>query len=80
MPNCTLSDLDIGDKARICGYAAGERAYRNKLLAMGLTPNTEITVIRRAPFGDPIQIQVRNFFLSLRQDEAKLIKLQRIQP
>lgn len=75
----SLSDLSAGEKAVILGYQAnGDRGYRRKLMAMGLTPHAELEVIRRAPLGDPIQIKVRNTYLSLRKDEAVLLKLQRV--
>lgn len=45
---------------------------------MGLTKNTQFQVIRRAPFGDPIQIQVRNFYLTLRQGEGIQLKIKRV--
>ncbi len=74
-----LKELGIGDKAIITGYASGgDRAYRRKLMAMGLTPHAELEVIRLAPLGDPIQIRVRNTYLTLRKDEAVLLKLQRV--
>ena len=73
-----LSDLAPGETGKICGFHPGDRAYRQKLLAMGLTPNTEFEVIRRAPLGDPIQIRVRNFYLSLRQTETALLKIERV--
>lgn len=74
----TISDLAAGEVAKVLGFGPGERSYRQKLLAMGLTPNTEFEVIRRAPFGDPIEIRVRQFYLSLRQAEAKLIQIVRV--
>jgi ferrous iron transport protein A len=46
------------------------RDYKRKLLAMGLTPGTELRVTRHAPLGDPTEIEVRNFRLSLRKHEA----------
>jgi Fe2+ transport system protein FeoA len=73
-----LSDLKPGDKAKICGFYPGDSAYRQKLLAMGLTPHTQFEVIRRAPFGDPIEIRVRNFYLSLRQEEATLLQIEQV--
>lgn len=63
---------------RICGFHPGDESYRRKLLAMGLTPNTQFQVIRRAPLGDPIQIQVRDFYLTLRQNEAIQLKIERV--
>ncbi|OGT54447.1 MAG: iron transporter FeoA [Gammaproteobacteria bacterium RIFCSPHIGHO2_12_FULL_41_15] len=73
-----LSDLTPGDIGRICGFCGGDKAYRQKLLAMGLTPNTEFEVIRRAPLGDPIQIRVRDAYLSLRQAETALLQIVRV--
>lgn len=74
----SLSDLSPGEIGKICGFRPGDRVYRQKLLAMGLTPNTEFEVIRRAPLGDPIQIRVRDFHLSLRQAETALLKIERV--
>lgn len=75
----TLQQLNIGDKAIIVGYeSGGDRAYRRKLMAMGLTPHAVLEVIRYAPMGDPVQIRVRNTYLTLRKDEAVLLKLQRV--
>ena len=74
----TLGDLSSGESGRICGFHKGNKVYRQKLLAMGLTPNTQFKVIRRAPLGDPIQIQVRDFYLSLRQHESALLKVERV--
>lgn len=72
----TLAEMRAGEMGRICGFYPGDRAYRQKLLAMGLTPNTKIEVVRRAPLGDPIQIRVHTYFLSLRQTEAALLKIE----
>ncbi len=74
----SLSDLTPGDIVKICGFRKGDKAYRQKLLSMGLTPNTQFEVIRRAPLGDPIQIRVRDFHLSLRQAETSLLVLERV--
>lgn len=74
----TFSDLNPGDIGRICGFSGDNKSYRRKLLAMGLTPNTQFQVIRRAPLGDPIQIQVRNFYLTLRKDEVIQLKIERV--
>ena len=66
----SLKDLAVGDRAKVVGYDEGGRAYRKRLLAMGLTPGAEITVTRYAPLGDPVEIRVRGFALSVRKDEA----------
>ncbi|MDI6749421.1 MAG: FeoA family protein [Pseudomonadota bacterium] len=71
----TIDALQAGDSARIEGYTAQGQGYRRKLLAMGLTPGVEFTVVRRAPLGDPIEIRVRGVHLSLRREEAAALKL-----
>ncbi|WP_413160247.1 FeoA family protein [Capilliphycus salinus ALCB114379] len=65
-----LREMPSGTAGRIRGYEKAYRAYKSKLLSMGLTPGTEFTVIRVAPFGDPVEINVRGFNLSLRKQEA----------
>ncbi len=54
-----LRDLATGDSGRVIGFEEGDKAYRRKLLAMGLTPGTAFTVTRFAPMGDPVEIRVR---------------------
>ncbi|WP_252179768.1 FeoA family protein [Endozoicomonas sp. 4G] len=71
----TLEDLRTGDKAQISAFRGAASAYRRKLLAMGLTPGTCFRVCRVAPLGDPIQLQVRGFQLSLRRHEAAVIEV-----
>ena len=67
-----LQDIAVGQRARVTGFsrAEGGRAYRQKVLSMGLTPGVEFQVTRVAPMGDPVEISVRGFSLSLRKDEA----------
>ncbi|MFM9266743.1 FeoA family protein [Tychonema sp. BBK16] len=73
-----LGDLAVGAIGRVVGYEKTARAYKGKLLAMGLTPGTEFTVTRFAPLGDPIEILVRGFKLSLRKDEAKTLFVEEV--
>lgn len=74
-----LGDLAVGAIARVIGYEKTARGYKNKLLAMGLTPGTEFTVTRHAPLGDPVEILVRGFKLSLRKDEAKTLFVEEVE-
>lgn len=76
MPD-TLRTLAVGDAGRVAGFAKGGSGYRRRLLAMGLTPGTEFEVARCAPMGDPIEIRVRGFSLSLRRDEADTLLVER---
>lgn len=77
MSEVSFNQLTPGDRVSVSGYRQGNKAYRQRLLAMGLTPNTPITFVRRAPMGDPVQLRVRNCELSLRQEEAALLILLR---
>lgn len=73
----SLRDLAVGDRATVVGYDEGGRAYRKRLLAMGLTPGAEVTVSRYAPLGDPLEIRVRGFALSVRKDEAATVLVEK---
>ena len=70
-----LSDLQLGERARVSGYDTSSAGYRSKLLAMGLTRGVEVRLCRRAPLGDPVEIEVRGFRLTLRKDEAAVLRL-----
>ncbi len=74
-----IKDLQVGDKARIITLRSDNRAYRKKLLEMGLTKNTEFEVIRKAPLGDPIVIKFRDCELILRQDEAAILEVEKVE-
>lgn len=71
-----LGALAVGQSGRILGYEKGARSYREKLLSMGLIPGTSFTVTRQAPLGDPVEIKVRGFKLSLRKAEAALLQVE----
>lgn len=72
--------LAVGQSGRIVGYERGSRAYREKLLSMGLTPGTHFTVTRQAPMGDPIELEVRGYKLSLRKSEAAALQIEPTTP
>ena len=71
-----LADLPAGAAGRVVGYAKPSRAYMRRLLAMGLVPGAEFRVIRRAPLGDPVEIEVLGFLLSLRAGEAAGLEIE----
>lgn len=71
-------DLKMGDTAKITCYQAGSTYYRQRLLAMGLTPGTLFQVLRIAPLGDPISILVRGITLSLRKAEANILGIETV--
>jgi len=74
----TLADLKPGQMAEIKGYTSGNSAYRAKLLALGLTNGAQVKIVNMAPLGDPFELAVRGYHLSLRRDEARVIKVQEL--
>jgi ferrous iron transport protein A len=73
----SLKTLAVGDTGRVVGFVKGATAYRKKLLSLGLTPGVEFSVTRYAPMGDPMEIKIRGFNLSLRKEEAEAILIER---
>lgn len=71
-----LQALRPGDSARVIGYRPGNPHYLDKILSMGLVRGTVLKVIRVAPMGDPIDLQVRNYHLTLRRDEAAVLRVE----
>ena len=72
----TLNELKIGDSAAITAVG-GEGALRCRLLDMGLTPRTLVTLRKVAPMGDPIEIRVRGYELTLRVEDARQITVEK---
>ncbi len=73
-----LGALAVGDRGKVVGFTKTGQAYRKKLLAMGLTPKTEFMVTRFAPLGDPIEIKIRGFSLTLRKNEADVLLIEKL--
>lgn len=74
----TLDRLPDGDTGVISGVG-GQGARRLRLLELGLTPGTSVTAVRRAPSGDPIQLLLRGYSLTLRSADAGSIELEAVQ-
>ena len=70
----TLNQLPIG-KAAIITNVGGEGALRCRLLDMGLIPKTKITVTKVAPMGDPIELRLRGYTLTIRVEDARNISV-----
>jgi len=70
----TLKDLKIG-KSGLVLAVGGEKILRHRLLEMGITPRTTVTVKKVAPMGDPIELNLRGYVLSLRLDDAEKITI-----
>ena len=72
-----LNQVRTGRTVRVV-RVHGEGALRQRILDMGLTKNAEVKVLKMAPFGDPIEMEVRGFELSLRKAEAACVEVESI--
>ena len=72
----TLNELKIGETAAITAVG-GDGALRCRLLDMGLTPRTLVILRKVAPMGDPIEIHIRGYELTLRVDDARQITVEK---
>ena len=70
----TLKELPVGQSGLITAVG-GEGILRCRLLDMGLIPNTRVTVQKIAPMGDPMEIRLRSYELTLRMDDAAQIEI-----
>ena len=73
----TLADLKIGQDA-VLRTIGGQGELRHHLLDMGLTPGTEVTLRKVAPMGDPIEVELRGYELTLRLDDAAKIEVENV--
>jgi ferrous iron transport protein A len=71
----TLDKLKDGQQATVQGLQLGSTAAV-RLMEMGLFEGSPVRVLRRAPMGDPLEVQVGDYRLSLRKDEAALVRVQ----
>lgn len=69
-----LSEFAIGEKGTVVAVN-GEGAIRRRLFDMGITPGTEVYLRKKAPFGDPIEIAIRGYELTLRKAEAAHVEI-----
>lgn len=69
-----LGELPVGTEAAV-ERVEGPRALRRRLLEMGLLPGTVVRIVRRAPMGDPLELRLRGFSLSLRRRDANAIRV-----
>ncbi|MFW5794614.1 MAG: FeoA family protein [Bacillota bacterium] len=73
-----ISNLSIGSVAEVIGYKGSSSSYRTRLLSFGLTKGICFQVVRIAPLGDPIEIIVRDYRLTLRKDEADILIIREV--
>ena len=70
----TLADLNVTDQATVAEID-GQDEIALRLLEMGLTPGTQVTLIGTAPLGDPLEFEIRGYRLSLRKTEATRVTI-----
>lgn len=70
----TLADLPAGQSARVRAVD-GPRAFRRRLLELGLVPGVEVAFVRRAPLGDPLEFRLRGSSVSLRAADARHVTI-----
>lgn len=71
----TLADLEPGEQAVIRDFASSDDSFI-RFRELGMLPGTPISLVRRAPLGDPLELSVRGSLLSVREHEAKLIEIE----
>lgn len=72
----TAADMTVGQRAALVAVQ-GTDAIAQRLLEMGLTPGVELTLLGTAPWGDPLELEVRGYRLSVRKSEAQRLEIQR---
>ena len=70
----TLDKLQVG-KSAVISKVGGEGALRMRLLDMGLIPRTAVTMVKIVPMGDPVEIRVRGYELTIRKEDAGYIEI-----
>ena len=71
----TLREIPCGNKVRVARLA-GEGAVKRRIMDMGITKGVEVFVRKTAPFGDPIEVTVRGYELSIRKADAEMIMVE----
>ena len=73
---CELSELEVGQKAKVLKLNEENKAIRRHLLDMGITRGVEITIKKVAPMGDPVDIELRDYELCLRKEDLSKIEVE----
>jgi len=70
-----LRELKVAETGVVTGFSSSEPAYRQQLLRMGFTKNATFKVVRKAPLGGPIEVEIRGSRVVLRSDEADVLEV-----
>ena len=71
----TLDNTKVGQTVEVVKVHGEGSSLRRRLLDMGITPKTQVTLVRCAPLGDPIEFNVRGYALTLRKADAQLVEV-----
>ncbi|HAS81622.1 MAG TPA: ferrous iron transport protein A [Verrucomicrobia bacterium] len=71
-----IRDMEVGQSARIVRFGEGDRHYRQKLIQMGMTRGVVFSLIRKAPLGDPLEVNCGGMLLSLRKGESDGVEVE----
>ena len=71
-----LKEMTVGSNGKIVGFLTKDRHYRQKLMRMGLVKGENFTVVRKAPMGDPIELKIKGYSLTVRKDEADALDVE----
>ncbi len=71
----TMKDAKVGEQF-IVKKIHGEGALRRRIMDMGITRGTQISVVKNAPLGDPMELELRGYHLSLRRKDAELVEVE----
>lgn len=74
MVTASLDDVSVGSTVRVQDVAGGD-AVAIRLLEMGVTPGVEVRLVGKAPFGDPLELELRGYRLSIRRQEAARVAI-----
>ena len=73
-----ITDFVVGDRVRLINFGQTDLIYRRRLLSLGITRGVELVVVRFAPLGCPVQVEVRGTSLALRKEEARPLEWERL--
>lgn len=76
----SLANLKVGERAQVVKLEQAQPGYRQRLLAMGVIPGAKLQVIRKAPLGDPIELKIDTFSVSVRKKESQIVILEKLEP
>lgn len=73
-----ITDVQIGERLRLVHFGETNPLYRRRLLSLGLTRGVEVQLVRKAPLGCPLQVDVRGTSLTLRKEECAHLEWERL--